>query len=200
MPAIIDWPLALRPEVVEWELITPKRGARSVTDGTVQTQPLGPPRWAFTVTPGVLRRDEAPQWEAFIASLSGNTNRTRTWDWRREAPLGPAPGTPVLAAAASGASCSIGGWAPSSYIMGRGSWLGINGELKLLTNDLTSNASGVTAATFWPPLRATAPAGTPVVLVKPTAVFIMTSDRSGFSQQGGRAPRGGTLSFEESFG
>ncbi len=200
MPAILDWPTALRPEVVEWHLITPQRLGRSVTDGTVQAQPLGPPRWAFTITPGVLRRAEAPQWEAYIASLRGKVNRARAWDWRREGPLGPAPGTPVLAAAATGASCSIGGWAPSSFIMARGSWLGINGELKLLTNDLTSNASGVTAATFEPPLRADAPAGTPVVLVRPTALFVMTSDRMGFSQQGGRAPRGGTLTFEESFG
>jgi len=200
MPSIIDWPPALRPATVEWNLITPQRLARSVTSGTVQASPLGPPRWAFTVTPGVLRRDEAYRWEVFIASLRGMTNRTRAWDWRREAPLGPAPGTPVLAAAASGTSCLIGGWAPSSYLMAAGSWLGINGELKLLVNDLTSNASGQATANFEPPLRATAPVGTPVVLAKPTAIFVMTSSSSGFSQSGGSAPRGGPLSFEESFG
>lgn len=200
MPDIIDWPAALRPAVVEWSLITPQRLGRSVLDGTVQAAPLGPPRWAFTVTAGVLRRAEGPLWEAFIFSLRGMKNRARVWDWRREAPLGPAPGTPVLAAAASGTSCLIGGWTPSTFIMGRGSWLGINGELKQLTNDLTSNGSGQTTATFEPPMRATAPSGTPVVLVKPTSLFVMTTDRAGFSQEGGRAPRGNTFTFEESFG
>lgn len=200
MPSIIDWPTALRPATVEWSLITPQWMGRSVLDGTVQAAPLGPPRWAFTITMGVLRRSEATQWEAFIFRLRGMANRTRAWDWRREAPLGPAPGTPVLAAAATGDTCSISGWTPSTFIMAAGSWMGINGELKMLMNDLTSNGSGQATAVFEPPLRATAPSGGAVVLVKPTATFVMTSERSSFTQEGGRAPRGGTLTFEESFG
>lgn len=200
MPSIIDWPLALRPASVEWSLITPQWLGRSPFDGTVQAQVLGAPRWAFTVTLGTLRRSEAAQWEAFLHRLRGMANRTRAWDWRREAPLGPAPGTPVLAAAASGASATIGGWTPSTFLMSAGSWLGINGELKMLTADLTSNGAGQAVASFEPPLRATAPSGGAVVLAKPTAVFVMTSERTSFTQQGGRAPQGGTLTFEESFG
>lgn len=196
--ATFDWPAALRPESVEWiGPIVPQALARSTFDGSAQSQILGAPRWAFTMTSGVLRHDQVPAWEAFIQRLRGQINRVRAWDWRREAPLGPATGTPVVAVSALGASVATQGWAASlAPVLRAGSWVGINGELKRLSLDANSNGAGQATLEFEPPLRAAPPVGTPLVLVKPTAKFYLTTERPSMPQKGAKAT-GWTLSFEE---
>ena len=73
-----------------------------------------------------------------------------------------------------------------------------NGELKRLSVTISSDALGRALATFEPPLRATAPIGASVELAKPPALFVMTSERPTFTQQGARHT-GATLTFEEVF-
>jgi hypothetical protein len=197
--AIIDWPDALRPASVEWGLVWPQAVGRSSFDGSAQATTIGAPRWAFTVETGPLRFTEVPQWEAFVDRLRGKVNRARAWDWRREAPLGVATGTPVVAATGSGSSVLTSGWTPSiTGILLAGSWMGINGELKRLSADISSNGAGQATATFEPPLRASAPEAGAITLVKPTALFQLVSDRPGMKQAGARNP-GMTLQFMEDF-
>lgn len=199
MATVFDWPDALRPASVEWALITPQLVGRSAFDGTAQADTLGAPRWAFTITTGAMRRDEAPEWEAHILRLRGMVNRVRCWDWRREAPIGVATGAPVVRVAGLGASLAVEGWTPSvGGILRAGSWMGINGELKLLTESIDSDALGRATIKFEPPLRASVAVGTPLILAKPTAKFMLTTERPSMSQQGARAP-GATYSFEEDF-
>jgi hypothetical protein len=45
-------------------------------------------------------------------------------------------------------------------------------------------------------MRFSAPVGTPLVLVKPTALFVLTSERPAFVQEGARI-KPVTLAFEE---
>lgn len=197
MADIIDWPEALRPASVEWGLFVPQTSARSAFDGSVEANTLGAPRWWFTITTGAMRRDELPQWEALIDALDGRVNRVRAWDWRRELPLGAASGSPVVRVAGDGASLQTQGWTPSiAGILRAGSYMGINGELKRLAQTIDSDASGRATIRFKPPMRAQAPAGVPLVLAKPTALFQMTSEKPSFKQDGARFPTQ-TLSFEE---
>lgn len=200
MPTTIDWPIALRPATVAWGLHVPQRMGRSTFDGSVQAQTIGPPRWEFTITTGVIRPDEVPAWEAFTDQLDGAVNRVRAWDWRREEPLGPATGTPTVRVAATGGSALFTeGWTPGvAGILLAGSYfgVGVNGELKRLAATVASDGSGRATLTFRPPLRGTAAVGTPLVLAKPTALFVMTSGKPDFTQEGART-RGATLSFQE---
>lgn len=197
MALIFDWPTALRPASVEWGLITPQMLGRSAFDASVQAQTMGAPRWAFTITTGVLRHDEVPLWEALIDQLDGAVNRVRAWDWRREAPLGPATGTPTVRVSAAGVSLATEGWTPGvTGILRAGSWVGVNGELKRLSVTADSDGSGRATLVVRPPLRAAPPVGATVSLVKPTAVFVMTTQRPSMPQQGARST-GLTLAFEE---
>lgn len=197
MPTTIDWPDALRPATVEWGLLVPQRMGRSVFDGSVQAQTIGMPRWEFTITTGVILASEVPAWEAFTDQLEGAVNRVRAWDWRREAPLGVATGTPTVRVASTGASLQTEGWTPSiAGILLAGSYLGINGELKRLSATIDSDSLGRATITFAPPLRALAPVGTPLLLVKPKALFVMTSGKPNFRQEGARTT-GATLTFQE---
>jgi hypothetical protein len=200
MALIIDWPVALRPASVEWGLVHSQYLGRSSFDSSVQAQTLGAPRWAFTMSTGVLRHDEVPAWEALIDQLDGQVNRVRCWDWRREAPLGPATtsgGSVQVRTAATGVTINSKGWAASvAGILRAGSMLGVNGELKRLSVDANSDSSGHATLTVRPPMRATAPVDAVITLVKPTALFVMTTQRASMPQEGARST-GWTLSFEE---
>jgi hypothetical protein len=197
MATIIDWPEALRPASVEWSLAIPQAGARSTFDGSLQTQPMGPPRWEFSIAVGPVTREDAVQWEVFLRRLRGRMNRARAWDWRREAPLGVATGTPTVRVASAGATLQTEGWTPSTAgILLAGSYFSVHGELKLLLQDASSDASGRATLAFEPPLRDTAPVGAALVLAKPTAVFVLTTERPAVVQDGARH-RGPTLTFEE---
>lgn len=197
MPSTIDWPDALRPASVAWGLFVPQKMGRSTFDGSVQAQTIGTPRWEFTITTGVMRNDELPLWEAFTDQLDGAVNRVRAWDWRREAPIGPAGGTPNVRVAAAGNTLELQGWTPSvTGILKAGSYFGVNGELKRLVADLNSDSLGRCTAVFRPPLRATAPVAAALMLVKPKALFVMTSGKPDFTQEGARQ-KGVSLSFAE---
>lgn len=197
MADIIDWPDALRPASVDWGLFFPQAEGRSAFDGSVQAATIGAPRWFFTVTTGPMRAVEVPEWEAFIGRLRGKVNRARAWDWRREAPLGVATGSPNVRVAGTGSSLALQGWTPNvNGILKAGSYMGINGELKRLSVTLDSDSLGRCTAFFEPPLRSTVAVAEPVILVKPTAKFVLTSERPSFSQTGARHP-GATFTFEE---
>lgn len=197
MSLTFDWPDALRPASVKWELVTPQLMGRSAFDGSVEAETMGAPRWGFSITTGPIRRVDLPAWEAFIGQLSGMVNRVRCWDWRREAPLGVATGTPTVRVAGTGASLAVQGWTASvPGILQAGSYMSINGELKRLSVTIDSDASGRATIAFMPPLRAQAPAGAPLLLTKPTALFIMTSAAPDWEQDGARFPSK-TLTFQE---
>jgi len=198
MADIIDWPDALRPASVDWVgPIVPQMAGRSAFDASVQATTLGAPRWAFTVTTGVIKRDLVPEWEAFIQRLRGMVNRARCWDWRREVPLGVATGNPVVLASALGATVLTQGWTPNTAgILRAGSWVGVGGELKRLSQTANSDSQGRATLAFEPPLRNAPSVNSALVLVKPTALFILTSERPSMKQDGARAT-GTTYSFEE---
>lgn len=199
MSITLDWPdeLALRPERVEFKLYTPTEGGRDEFSGTLQTDIMGAPMWRVAFSRRIITRAEVPAWDAFLDQLNGSINRVRLWDWRRESPLGPASGAPVLRAMASGALALTQGWTPNvAGILQRGSYIGINGQLKRLSKTASSDASGWATLEFWPPMRGTAAAGTPLVLNKPTALFVCTTPMPCVPQEGGRA-LGVQLDFEE---
>lgn len=127
MSITIDWPDELRPAMVDWGLYVPQLMGRSAFDGSVQSNTLGAPRWQFTIETGPLKSELVPQWEAFIDRLRGRVNRVRAHDWRREAPLGVASGTPLVRTSGSGAALETKGWTPNTAgILLAGSYIGVN--------------------------------------------------------------------------
>lgn len=193
----LEWPEALRPASVEWGLIVPQLQGRSAFDGSSYAETMGAPRWAFMVSLGARKLSEIPAWESFIDRLRGSVNRVRVWDWRREAPLGVATGAPVVRVAGTGTSLQLEGWtAGVAGILLAGSYFKVNGELKRLSVSVDSDGAGRCTVQFEPPLRAQAPVGAPLTLVKPTATFVMTSPPPKWRQDGARVGSV-QMSFEE---
>lgn len=194
-----DWPTSFRPLSVEFTLIVPQLVARSVFDGSTQADTMGAPRWGFTVTTGAYKLSDLPPIEAFFNRLRGATNRVRAWDWRRESPRGVATGAPTVRVAGGGSTLQTQGWTASvAGILKAGDWFSVNGELKQLVVDLDSDSAGRGVATFEPPLRAQAPVNAPLLLVKPTSTYILTSEPPRWGQQGAKVTQQ-TMTFEEDF-
>lgn len=197
MAEIFDWPADLRPAGVEWRLQRFQALNTSAFDGSVQAATLAAPRWAFTIDTGRLRRSEIPAWEALVDRLDGSINRVRCWDWRREAPLGVATGTPLVRVSASGKTLATKGWTINrTGILLRGSYIGVNGELNRLVLDADSNNLGQATLTLARPLRAAPAVDVPIVITKPTAKFYLTTMDTAFRQDGARAS-GQTFTFQE---
>ena len=108
--------------------------------------------------------------------------------------------TAVAAQPQAGAALYTGGWTPNTAgILKAGDYLGVNGELKLLTLDAASDPWGNALLTFEPPLRASPPDGAALSFSQPTAVFRLADDDQDTIPI--RAPVRGsvTLTFEEVF-
>jgi hypothetical protein len=85
--------------------------------------------------------------------------------------------TTALTELQTGASLRSGGWTPDiTGILKAGDYLGVNGELKLLTADAASDIFGNALLTFEPPLRASPPDSAALTLSQPAAVFRLLDD------------------------
>jgi hypothetical protein len=91
-------------------------------------------------------------WRAFIAKCRGGVNDFQI-------PVDPAPqstavATPLVNGAAQvGRTLNTDGWPVSSTVLFAGEFVTINNQLLQLTENVTSNASGVAVLTFEPPVR-----------------------------------------------
>lgn len=204
MPEIV-WPdtPAMRPASVEWSpAVLPEFLSRSAFNQYTQSQVLGAAYYVVKVTIGPRRRSEVPAWEAFIAQFADSRNRVRLWDWRWEAPRGVGTGAPLVAGAGqTGAAIATDGWTPSTAgILLPGDWVGIGAELRRVVAQADSDAGGAATLQLDQPVR-TSPADNLVIsVVKPTSLFVCTTDKRsrGFIQEGARH-RGPTLEFQEVF-
>jgi hypothetical protein len=201
--AIIDWPDVPtgRPASVQWDQVLPEAVSASVFNQSTQATVLGAAYWVVTIGIGPRRLSEVPDWEAFIRQFANTRDRVRFWDWRREAPRGTGAGLPgVDGAGQSGANLLTRGWAPSQTVLQAGDWVGVNGELRSSVGAVASDGAGNAVVVLDQPLRASPADGVLLVLTKPKALFICTTDKKarGFLQDGAAA-KGPTLEFMEVF-
>jgi hypothetical protein len=204
MPTIA-WPAtpAMRPESVEWSpAVLPEFISTSVFNQATQSAVLGAAYYVVKVTIGPRRRSEVPAWEAFIALFSDSRNRVQLWDWRWEAPRGLGTGAPLVnGVGQTGPSIATDGWpATTAGLLLPGDYVGLSGQLRRVVAQVDSNGAGQATLTLDQPVRASPADNSAVVLVKPTSLFICTTDKRarGFIQDGARH-RGPTLEFMEVF-
>lgn len=204
--AIIDWPntAAMRPQSVEFSpAVLPEFVSSSVFNQATQSQVLGAAYYTAKVGIGPRRRSEVPDWEALIAQIADTRNRVRFWDWRWETPRGAGTGAPVVNGAGQvGQSLLTSGWTANvNGILMPGDYVGFGGgQLRRLTAQANSNALGQATLTLDQPIRTSPANGSAITTVRPTALFICTTDKRarGFRQEGARHI-GPTLEFMEVF-
>lgn len=164
------------PGALEWALVSNTQTFTSPLNGTIQTLELPGARWRASFTYQNLSDADAATLQAFLVALRGQAGRFYLWNFARPSPRGVATGTPVVSGAGqTGTSLVTSGWTNSvTGILKTGDFIGVNGELKMLTADASSNGSGVATLNFEPPLRASPANGAAITVTKPTALFMLS--------------------------
>lgn len=151
--ATITYPPTPKPQGVSWRLVMPAQTNVSDWTGRRQTIASGRGWWESQVTfPPIVGTTNVNAWRAFIAKSRGKANDFQV-------PVDPtaqssAVATPLVNGAnQTGRTLSTDGWPVSSTVLQAGQFVTINNQLLQLTENITSNGSGVATLTFEPPVR-----------------------------------------------
>ena len=175
--AVKDFP-SITADAESWSIISNTQGFTSDLNGATQTAVLPGARWSASLTFANRTGREARALQGFLAGLQGTAGRfyLTPVHWT---PLGSPAGTPVVAVSQSPNSTTLqtSGWDVSvTDLFVSGDYFEINGELKKITADVSSNASGEATLEFAPPLRIAATSGQPIRYTEPRAVMQMKGD------------------------
>ena len=177
------FPSGIRPAEVVWHLKSKTQKHESPLSAVATTYEMArAAKWMASLTFTDWRRYELAELEAFIASMRGSAGRFLLWHHARETPRGTADGVPAVAGAAqTGNTLNTNGWTPNALgVLLRSDYMGVNGELKIITSaQVDADAGGAASITFEPPLRNSPADGALITLNKPTATFMLIGDTEG---------------------
>lgn len=197
MADVLEWP-GPNPSSLNWHLESNTKTFRSPFNGASQVVRFPGSRWKCMVEYSVLEESQARKIEAVLAALDGEYGRVRIRDWGRDGKV-PA-GSPVVSDPdQTGATLSTKGWTANTVVLRAGDYLTVNSELKKVTADVKSNASGVAVIPIAPMLRSSPAANSAVEVQQPWGIFKLADNSQGAYA---RAPGGVTsmtIEFEEAF-
>lgn len=172
--ALYDWPDDIRPSTMTMGLTANTRSFRSTFSGAVQTSETPGTRWTITMTFNNKNEEESRKIESLLVKLNGMSHRVKCRDFGRDG-FDPA-GVPLIDGAdQTGNQLSTKGWNPSTLVLLEGDYFVVNGELKMVTGNVTSEADGTALVTFGPPLRRS-PANNAAIDTKELWVSFLQSD------------------------
>lgn len=196
--AVLEWPEDVCPSTLTWRPESNTKTFRSPFNGASQTVRFPGTRWLCTLTFSNLKDEKSRRIDALVASLDGEYGRVKIRDWGRE---GRAPaGAPVVSDPnQTGVQLYSKGWTPGKVVLRTGDYLTVNNELKMVTEDVSSNASGVAIIPIAPMLRSSPAANSRIEVAAPYGIFKMKDNSQG---EGSRTPgvfTSYTIEFEEAF-
>ncbi|MCL2761444.1 MAG: hypothetical protein FWD70_07350 [Desulfuromonadales bacterium] len=154
---IINFPKLNRkaPTSGTFALIANTQVFESPFNRTTQTAELPGARWKASFRFDNLEESDVRLIQAFLAQLRGAAGRFYLWNMTHKKPAGTALGDPRVAGGGqSGRVVTSKGWAPSQEkLLLPGDFISINGELKIITAQIASDAAGNATMKFEPPLR-----------------------------------------------
>lgn len=152
--ATITYPSTPKPQGMSWRLLMPAQTNVSDWTGRRQTLASGRGWWECQITfPPIVTTASINPWRSFIAKARGAANDFQV-------PVDPATpqssstATPLVnGAGQTGRTLNTDGWPLSTTVLQAGQYVTINNQLLQLTENVTSNGSGVAVLTFEPPVR-----------------------------------------------
>lgn len=171
---VLDWPTELVPNKASWGLQSNTESFTSPLNRSVQTVERPGARWKVTLEFPPMPATTRGKLEAFLASLNGMAGRFNLWPHSR-------PGSPAYSPTVGGAMSDFkvlpaAGFPVNTLVLRAGDFLSARGELKMVTDDVTSNGSGVASIPVSPAFRAAPTVGSAIVLNRPTALMMLSSD------------------------
>lgn len=193
----LNWPNGILPASFDWYLTS--NGSSFTSSWTGQTQTVRYPgsAWKAQLTLSNLDDYESREVEVILVQLDGMAGRIKLRDFGRFAQ--PVKGTPrINGAGQKGVSVNTDGWTPSTKVLSKGDYITIADELKLVTGDVTSNASGAATVPFGPQLRNSPSDDLVIEVSNPYGIFRLEKNENGVK----RSPAFNndiTLNFVEAF-
>jgi hypothetical protein len=155
--ATVTFPSSPKPNGMSWRLVMPSQTNVSDWTGRRQTIASGRGWWECQLSlPPIVGTANVNAWRSFIAKSRGRANDFQIpVDATAQS---AATATPLVnGAGQTGRTLTTDGWPLSSTVLVAGQFVTINNQLLQLTENVTSNGSGVATLTFEPPIR-TSPA------------------------------------------
>ncbi|NSX15976.1 hypothetical protein HTY52_17980 [Cupriavidus taiwanensis] len=130
--------------------------------------------WKARLTFTTMSLQQQRRLKAVLASLNGMAGRVYLWPHAE-------PGSALYSPLVNGAMTDFKvlptkSWPASTLVMRAGEYLEVNGELKMVTADVTSNGSGQASVPVAPPFRKAPANNAPITLDKPKAFMRLASD------------------------
>lgn len=144
----------------------------------VQRVLLAGSRWSASYTLPAMNRAQAGPWKAFFDLCEGQANVFVAFDPDCKTPRGKIIGsTPLVnGATQTGSSLTTDGWAHSTLVLKAGDYFAVNGELKRVTSDTTSDSSGNATINFKPALRSSPADNAPLTVTNATTSMTLADD------------------------
>lgn len=177
---VYTWPTdrLFVPGTIEWRLVPNIiRSNASPFSGHMQTVEVPGARWAVLLNLTANRNADRAQIEAWLSKVRGAANRIALWHPVRPTPRGTLQANTTTNATAAAGATSITIAATTGLTLLAGDMLSVataNSKTQLVqvTQDTTAVSSSMTVA-FTAPLRWSVNSGATVVVVRPTAEFVL---------------------------
>ena len=179
-----------------WRLIANTQMFVSDLNGAEQVAALPGDKWACTLTFTNVTRVNAGLLRGFLAALRGRLNTAYVTP--SDLPNGTLVGTPLVAGAGqTGSSLATDAWGNSQKVLAAGDYFEVNGELKIMTADATTNGSGQVTLNFAPPLRSAPADNAAITVTNPRCIMRLVDDGQAEWQFGLNHVYSATLNFIE---
>lgn len=181
-----------------WGIQYRSRSFASELTGVTQTAALPGAKWMGEIVVPNLPNREIRATKAFLTALRGDVGRFYFVPLDLDQ-LGTRLGNGVvLGAGQTGTQLTTSGWTPNQpRLFAAGDYVEFNGELKQVTEDAASNASGNASLVFAPPIRKSPPNGAQILHVAPRAIMKLSDNEQARWNLTAAFFAGATFSIEE---
>lgn len=166
------------PQQATLRVISNGRSNDSSETGVSQTVTKPGSKWGWSLAMAPMRNAVRDDFEGFMTGLSGMEHRIQVFDWQRQRPRGTCNTTGVTVAsntAQFATSVALAGCGAGGTLL-RGDWIGFStGQLCRVAANATADGSGAMTVQVRHSLRVALTSASAVTLVKPTALYILTS-------------------------
>lgn len=178
----VVWPAALVPDSFSFTYQANSNKYQSVFTGDTQTAAFPGAHFKCTLGLKDLNNNESKLLMSFIAKMNGVAGRVQLWDVSVKGK--PAKGTPLISGATGNlTTLATKGWTPNTVILKEGDYVsfgsGPNLELKIVTADVTSSATGTATIPVMPWIRNYPATNSAVEVENPKGRFRFINDENG---------------------
>ncbi len=166
---IIELPAGVRPSTMNLTFASNTKLFESTFNKSTSTAKFAGDRWKLTLN------FENLDWEidaltAFMINLGGMSGRVRVPVFHR---LGePARGNPTVnGGGQTGGLLVTKDWKPNQLVLGIGKFFQVGDELKMVTKDIVSDASGNATLEFAPWIRSEPADNSEIITYQPSGIF-----------------------------